>query len=135
MTAMVLVFYFAINVSTKITPKKVSKTVITFQRSIFANILTLKVEKCHMVYAGGFLLNSQVFTESCAFLKGFQTFKAFYSFDASFGSILREYRSFATVHYSLVATSAVFAKLKQFKVICLGNRHTDTWTHTHTHTH
>ena len=57
-----------------------------------------------------------------------QTFKAFCSFDTPFGSILKKYRSFATIHYSLVATSAVFAELKQFKAICLGK------THTHTHT-
>ena len=37
---------------------------------------------------------------------------------------------FATVHYSLMATSAVFAELKQYKAICLGNRHTHTQTHT-----
>ena len=55
-----------------------------------------------------------------------QTFKGFCSLDAPFGSILKKYRRFATVHYSLVATSAVFAELKQFKSICLGNRHTHT---------
>ena len=58
----------------------------------------------------------------CFFSKVFQTFKAFCSFDSPFGSILKKYRSFATVHYSLVATSAVFAGLKQFKAICQGNR-------------
>ena len=39
-----------------------------------------------------------------------------------------ELRSFATVHYSLVATSAMFAELKQFKAIFPGNRHTNTQT-------
>ena len=74
----------------------------------------------------------RVFTESCAFLKVFQTFKALGSFHASFGSILKKYRTFATVHYSLVATSAIFAELKQFKAICQGNRQTDRQTYTRT---
>ena len=38
------------------------------------------------------------------------------------------FRSFATVHYRLMATSALFAELKQFKAICLGNTHTQTHT-------
>ena len=63
------------------------------------------------------------------FLKVFQTFKAFYSFEAPFGCIFKKYRSFAAVHYSLVATSAVFAELKQFKAICSGNGETDRHTH------
>ena len=55
-------------------------------------------------------MNSRVITESCAFFsKVFQTFKFFSSFDARFGSIFKKYRRFATVHYSLVATSAVFS--------------------------
>ena len=58
------------------------------------------------------------------FSKVFKTFKAFCSFDAPFGSILKKCRSFATVHYSLVANGAVFAELKQFKAICPSNRHT-----------
>ena len=37
---------------------------------------------------------------------------------------------FATVQYSLMATSAVFAELKQYKAICLGNRQPHTQTHT-----
>ena len=65
------------------------------------------------------------------FFNGFQIVKAFCSFDTPFGSILKKYRSFATIHYSFVATSPVFAELKQFKAIFPGNRH----THTHTHTH
>ena len=68
------------------------------------------------------LLNSRVFTESCTFFQRF--FKLYCSFDAPFGSILKKYRSFATLHYSVVANSAVFAVLKQFKAICPGNRHT-----------
>ena len=59
----------------------------------------------------------------------FQTFKAFCSFDAPFDSILKKYRSFATVHYSLVATRAVFAELKQLKADCPRNRHTYRQTH------
>ena len=80
----------------------------------------------------------EVFIESLLnavlFSKVFQTFKAFCPFDAPFGSIFKKYRSFATVHYSLVATSAVFAELKQFKAIWPGNRHAHRHTHTHTHT-
>ena len=64
----------------------------------------------------------------CFFSKIFQTFKAFCSFDAPFGSIVKKYRSFANVHYSLVATSAIFAELKQLKAICPDNRHTYTQT-------
>ena len=56
------------------------------------------------------------------FSKVFQTFKALCSFDAPFSSILKKYRSFATVHYSLVATSAVFAKLKHRRVGCGGDK-------------
>ena len=65
----------------------------------------------------------------CYFSKVFQTFKAFCSFDAPFSSILKKYRRFATVHYTLVATSAVFAELKQLKGNCPGNRHTYRQTH------
>ena len=65
-------------------------------------------------------MSSQVFTESFAFFKGLKL--AFCSFDAPFGSILKKYRSFATVHYSLVATSALFAELKQLKANCHSER-------------
>ena len=75
------------------------------------------------------LLNSGVFTEIkvVLFSKVFRL-KAFCSFDAPFGSILKKYTSFSRLHYSLVATSVLFAELKQFKAICPGNRH----THRHT---
>ena len=62
------------------------------------------------------------------FSKVIQTSKAFCLFDATFSSILKKYRSFATAYYSLVATSAMFAELKLFKAICQGNRHTLTHT-------
>ena len=65
-------------------------------------------------------IHSRVFSESCASSMVFQTFKAFNSFDAPFSSILKKYISYATIHYSLVAISAVFAKLKCFQVC--------TWT-------
>ena len=75
------------------------------------------------------LLNSGVFTEIkvVLFSKVFRL-KAFCSFDAPFGSILKKYTSFSTLHYSLVATSVLFAELKQFKAICPGNRHTEQTT-------
>ena len=62
------------------------------------------------------------------FFKGFQAFKAFCSFDAPFSSVIKKYRGFATDYYSLVATNAVFAELKQFKAIYWGNTHTHTLT-------
>ena len=71
------------------------------------------------------------FSSLVLFSKVFQTFKAFCLFDSPFGSILKKYRCFATVHYSVVATSVVFAELKQFKAICPGNRQTDIHTHPH----
>ena len=73
-------------------------------------------------------MNFRIFTWKLCFFQRFllKTFKAFCSFDAPFGSILKKHRS--TLHYSLVATSAVFAQLKQFKAICPSNRHTDTHT-------
>ena len=74
-------------------------------------------------------MNFRVFTESCAFFSMvFLTFKAFCSFDTPFDSILKKYRCFATLHYSLVATSAVFTKLKQLKAISSSNTHTHTLT-------
>ena len=81
-----------------------------------------------MLYAGDFYRILESSLKVVLLSNVFQTFKAFCSFDSLFVSILKKYRSFATLHYSLVATSAVFAKLKQFKAICPGNRH----THTHT---
>ena len=57
----------------------------------------------------------------CFLSKVFQTFKAFCSFDVTFGSIRNKYRSFATVCYSLVATST---ELNQFKTTCLTHTHT-----------
>ena len=77
-------------------------------------------------------MNSRVFTESCVFFQWFfRLLKLFVHLTPSFDSIVKKYRSFATVHYSLVATNAVFAGLQQFKAICQGNRQTDTHTHTH----
>ena len=73
-----------------------------------------------------FIEFSSLHRKLCFFSKVFQTFKAFCLFDATFGSILKKYKSFATLHYSLVATSAEFAELKQFKSICPGNKHTHT---------
>ena len=76
-----------------------------------------------------FLLNSRVFIESCAFFQRFfRLLKLFVCLSLLLAVFLR---SFAIIHYSLVATSLVFAELKQFKAICLGNRHMDT-RHTHT---
>ena len=64
------------------------------------------------------------------FSKVFQTFKTFCSFDAPFGGILKKYRRFATIHYSLVAISTLFAELKQLKANCTSNRHTNIQTDT-----
>ena len=71
-----------------------------------------KFGRCHKLYTAAF---SEFL--SCAFSKVLRTFNAFCSFDAPFSITLKKYRGFATVHYSLHATSAVFVELKRFKAI------------------
>ena len=76
-----------------------------------------------------FIEYSSLHRKLCYFSKFFQTFNPFWSFDTPISCILKKYRSFVTVHYTLVPTSAVFAKLKQLKANCLGNRHSYRQAH------
>ena len=58
-----------------------------------------------------FIEFSSLHSESYDFFKGW-SFKPFSLFDAPFSIILKKYRSFATVHYTLVATSAIVCQIE-----------------------
>ena len=113
MTAIVLVFLVCAQFINKDDCQKLVKQSY-LSNKIFCKNSHFKSFEIVISCVEQFLLNSRVFVESCAF---FQTFKTFCSFDAPFSNISKKYRSFAIIHYSLVATSAVFAELKQFKAI------------------